>query len=267
VKITPITSSANALLKSIRGLHQRSVREKTGQFIIEGAKLLNEALQKGVSIKNILVSESFLKAGLGELHTADIAAVSVIDDTQFDYLVTTEGPCGVVAVANAPNTHSEKIFDPSSSLVVIGHAIQDPGNVGTMIRTALAANADGVVLTKGTVDPYNPKVVRSAAGALFTLPIIHSVKVEEAVSMLKERGFKIIACDQNAPKLYWDENLRDKIALIFANEGQGFSDSVLELADTTIAIPMNEQSESLNVAISAGIILFGAMQQRMTAKA
>lgn len=266
MKITPITSSANALLKSIRGLHQRSVREKTGQFLIEGPKLLNEAFEKRVPIKNVLVSESFLKAGLGDLHTADISSVSVIDDRQFAELVTTEHPCGIVAVAQAPNTHADKIFDSSSSLVVIAYAIQDPGNLGTMIRTALAANASGIVLTKGTVDPYNPKVVRSAAGALFTLPMLHNVKIEEAVEMLKERGFTIIACDQRAPKVYWETDLKAKIALIFANEGQGFSQQVLDLADTTIAIPMNEQSESLNVAISAGIILFGAMQQRVTAK-
>jgi TrmH family RNA methyltransferase len=265
MKITPIVSPTNVVLKTVRGLHQRSVREKTGQFLIEGQKLLVEALEKGVQLKHVLVSETFLKAGLGDLHSANISGVSVVDDRQFEYLVTTEGPCGVVAVANTPNSQSERIFDPSSSLVVIANAIQDPGNVGTMIRTALAANASGIILTKGTVDPYNPKVVRSAAGALFSLPILHNVKIEEAVQMLKERGFTIIACDQNAPRNYWEEDLQKRVALIFANEGQGFSEEVLELADHTVAIPMNEQTESLNVAISAGIILFGAVQQRATA--
>jgi RNA methyltransferase, TrmH family len=265
MKITPIASPSNVILKTVRGLHQRSVREKTGQFLIEGPKVLLEALAKGVQLKQIVVSESFLKAGLGELHNANIPAVSVVDDRNFEYLVTTEGPCGIVAVANMPNTHPDKLFEPSSSLVVIANAIQDPGNIGTMIRTALAASASGMILTKGTVDPYNPKVVRSAAGALFSLPILHNVRIEECVPMLKDRGFKVIACDQNAPRLYWEVNLQERIALIFANEGQGFSDPVLELADTTVAIPMNQQSESLNVAISAGIILFGALQQRMTA--
>jgi TrmH family RNA methyltransferase len=265
LKITPITSPANPLLKKIRGLHQRSGREKSGLFLIEGAKLVNEALKKGLAVKEVVVSESFLKAGLGASHTSDISALFVVDDKQFQSLVTTEGPCGILAVAQTPVHDLEKVFGHKSPLVVIAHGIQDPGNLGTMIRTALAARATGMILTKGTVDPHNPKVVRSAAGALFSLPLVCNLDVEQVISSVKAHGLSMVACEPAAAVPFWQVDLTVPLALLFGNEGQGFPGSILKMADKTVCIPMHEETESLNVAISAAIVLFGAVQQRLSA--
>ncbi|SRR5579875_646137 len=264
MKISPITSETNQLLKRIRGLRQRSMREKTGLFLAEGAKLVAEAVSKGVRVKDVLVSQSFLKEGLGDSHAANIAAVSVVEDRLFAEVTTTEGPCGIVAVAEMPRWSPEQLFSGRAPLVVIADAIQDPGNLGTMIRTALAASASGLILTKGCVDPFNPKVVRSAAGSLFTLPHVGDLAIDHAIDLVKQHGLRVIACDPAAARMHWDVDLTTPVALAFGNEGQGFSPRVLARADESVAIPMGAASESLNVAVAAGIILFSAVQQRLT---
>lgn len=263
MKIVPITSPANPLLKKVRGLHRRADREKSGLFLVEGAKLVAESYEKGIVVRDVLVSQSFLKEGMGETHAANITAISVVDDKTFHELVTTEGPCGIVAIAEMPRWDLEGIFSGGSSLVIIAEAIQDPGNLGTMIRTALAGRASGMILTKGCVDPFNPKVVRSAAGAIFMLPIVMDLPIDQAIRTVKEHNLKVIACDPSAEKNYWEADMSGPIALAFGNEGQGFSSAVISQADQAVVIPMSENSESLNVAVSASIVLFGAVQQRL----
>jgi TrmH family RNA methyltransferase len=265
MKITPITSESNALLKKIRGLQLRHNREKLGLFLVEGSKLVSEAIAKGVDVREILVSKSFLASGLAELNSGELSGVSVVDDKVFKEVVTTEASCGIVAVAATPRFALEQLFERSTPLVLIAEAIQDPGNLGTIIRTALAARATGMMLTKGTVDPFNPKVVRGAAGALFVLPIVTELSAGEAFACCKERGLNIVATQPTASKLYWQVDFTRPTALVFSNEGQGASSPVLAQADETVAIPMSEESESLNVSISAGIILFSAVQQRLAA--
>ena len=263
MNITPITSPTNPLLKRIRGLHVRSLREKSQLFLLEGAKLLNEALARGIRIKEIVVSRSFLKEGLGECHTSNISSLFLVEDAIFAQLTTTDIPLGIVAVAEMPTYSFSQLVSSPKPLVVIADAIQDPGNLGTIIRTALAASVNGVILTKGTVDPYNPKVVRSASGALFSLPVIQGLATSDAIMMLKEHGLTILACDPKGTKPFWDFDLTKPIALLFGNEGQGFTHSTFALADDIIVIPMNPECQSLNVAVSAGIILFGAAQKRL----
>lgn len=264
MKINPITSAANPILKKVRALHQRAGREKSGAFLIEGAKRINEALEKGVKLSEVVVCESYLKEGLGDSHAADLSVIYVVDDKQFKTLVTTDSPCRILAVAPTREFALDSLLT-SQSLVVIADAIQDPGNLGTMMRTALAADATGIVFTKGTVDPYNPKVVRSAAGALFSLPFVTNVTADQAFTFMKGRGVKVITCEPTAKKAHWEADLTGPVALAFGNEGQGFSQAILDLADDSVSIPMNPESESLNVAVSAGIILFSAVQQRRVA--
>lgn len=263
MKVNSITSEANALLKRMRSLHQRAAREKSGLFLIEGPKALDEAQQKGVDIRDVVVSESFWKNGPGALGNVDVAEVAVVEDRLFKTLVTTTSPCGVAAIAALPRRDAVSMFKPANPLIVVGAALQDPGNLGTLIRTALAASASGIILTKGTVDPYGPKVVRSAAGALFAMPILWGVTMSDAISLLKEHDVRILACDMHGEKQYFEADLTGRCAIVVANEGQGFEEETLESCDEIISIPMNEASESLNVAIAAGVVLFAAVEQRL----
>jgi TrmH family RNA methyltransferase len=260
--IKPITSASNPLLKRIRALHQRSAREKSGLFLIEGAKLVNEAHARNVPVRDILVSQSFLKEGLGACHAANISQVAVVEDKLFRELSTTEHPEGIIAVAEIPRHRLSEVVRGKAPLVVVAVSIQDPGNLGTIIRTALAAGASGVVLTKGTVDPYNPKVVRAAAGSLYAMPIVGDLPVDDAIRTLKASGVSVYALDPHADRPYWQTEMSGPVALALGSEGQGLPDAVLLQADCRVRVPMNSACESLNVSVSAGIVLYWAVQQR-----
>ncbi len=264
MKINPITSADNQLLKKIRALSQRSGRERSGLFLLEGAKLVNEAFAKALRVRDVLVSQSFLKAGLGACQSANITAVSVVEDRLFKEVSGTECPEGILAVGEIPRHTLSDLTAGKTPLVLLAVGIQDPGNLGTMIRTAQAAGASCVVLTKGCVDPYNPKVVRAAAGALFTLPVVADLSPEDAIKSLQAKGIRIVACDPAAEAPYWGMDMTGPLAIAVGNEGQGFSEAVLALADSTILVPMQNTCESINAAVTAGIVLFAARQQRST---
>jgi len=267
MKITPITSTANPLLKSIRGLRRRAAREKSGLFLIEGSKLIAEAMRLRVTVKEIVVSQTFLQSGLGAAHDADIKALAVVDDREFAELSTMDTPEGIIAVAEMPHSRSERVFAGESPLVVIADAIQDPGNLGTIMRTALAASVSGMIFARGTVDPFNPKVVRAASGALFSLPFIQDMPVADAITVCRANGLKVVVADSAGGEPFWSTDLSGPTALLFGNEGQGVDASVLAFADARVTIPMSAGCESLNVSVSAGIIMFGAVQQRQSARA
>lgn len=265
MKITPIISDSNPLLKKLRGLQNRSQREKTGLFLIEGTKLVAEAFAKDITIEAVIVSKSYLEEGLPQLPSVNLSTVSMVEDKLFGKLTTTEGPCGIIAIGRIPHSRVDDLFSVQAPLIVIAEAIQDPGNLGTMIRTALAAGASGMILTKGTVDRFNPKVVRAAAGALFALPIVSEIAAADALAIAKAHDLTVIACEPTANRPYWQADMTGPTALIFGNEGQGFSEPILKQATDWVSIPMSDHSESLNVAISAAVILFGAAEQRLKA--
>lgn len=224
---------------------------------------MEEAQQKGVHIRDVVVSESFWKEGPAAIGSLDIKEVAVVEDRLFKGLVTTTSPCGVAAIAALPRTDPGRMFERTDPLIVVGMALQDPGNLGTLIRTALAANASGIILTKGTVDPYSPKVVRSAAGALFALPVRYDITIDDAIKLLKEHQVRLLACDMHGEKQYFEADLTGRCGIIVANEGQGFLPETLAACDEIISIPMNQESESLNVSIAAAVVLFAAVEQRL----
>jgi TrmH family RNA methyltransferase len=269
MQITAITSDANPLLKKIRGLHQRSIRDKQGLFILEGPKLLGEAFAKGIDIKDVVVSKTYLNAGLPASLQSDMHAITVVDDKIFKDLVTTETPSGIIAIAAKQNYNLDDLLAgprlAAQPLVVVGEAIQDPGNLGTIMRAALAFGATGLILTKGSVDPFNPKVVRGAMGALFSLPFVFDIEAPLAISFLKQRGLNVMAFTPLAKEPFWQSDLTRPTALVLGNEGQGLTQSTIESADSVVSIPMSDESESLNVAMCAAVVLFDCSRQRMSA--
>ncbi|HEY9711885.1 MAG TPA: RNA methyltransferase, partial [Chroococcales cyanobacterium] len=218
MKVNAIKSASNTLLKRVRALHHRSHRDKLGQFILEGPKLVEEAFDKELDVKEVILSHSYWQDGIDrrlEERLTDINDVYVVEDKLFADLVTTATPCGVLALASKPRYKLSDCLKGDNTLLVIGEALQDPGNLGTIVRNCLAFGATGLVLTRGTVDPYNTKVVRSAMGALFGIPIVTDWEIGELLGELKEKQVKTVVLDAGAPRAIWQISMMGPVAFIF----------------------------------------------------
>jgi RNA methyltransferase, TrmH family len=250
---------SNALAKTISSLHTQHMRDKSGLFLIEGKKCLQEAVKHKIEIQQIVCSNFFAENNLPENLPGEFF---LAEEKTFEQLATTDSSCGILAIAKTPKNTMEALFKTSTPMLVVADAIQDPGNIGTIIRTASAASAAGVILSKGSANPYNPKVVRSAMGTLFALPVVYDVSNQEIINALQQHKVRIIVSDANAKTIYSKADYSGSIALVFGSEGHGISDIFLKEAHETINIPMNNRVESLNVSVSAGIILYAASQER-----
>jgi TrmH family RNA methyltransferase len=183
-------------------------------------------------------------------------------DRLFAELSTTTTPTGIVAIARIKEGTLDDCLKKANPVLVICDAIQDPGNLGTMMRTALAFGAGGMILTKGCVDCFNPKVVRGGMGASFALPIVRDVDMTSICAELHERGLTTVLLEPTAEKSIFDLDMSQPLAFIFGNEGHGFSQVTLEAAKEKVQIPMQNNTESLNVSISAAIIMFEWSRRR-----
>lgn len=260
MEINSVSSASNSLLKRVRQLQSRSGREKAGAFLIEGEKLFDEAVKHAVDIEAVIVRESFLASDY--LASKQLERVTVVDDKLFLDLATTETPQGLVAIARFKPWTADALFQGAAPLVVIADRVQDPGNLGTMIRTGLALGATGILLTKGSVDAFNPKVVRSAAGALFALPFLENIVIEDAISQCRNRGLTILAFSADGQRRLSEIELKKPTALLLGNEANGLDENVERSADLVVSIPMAQASESLNVSIANAIVLYEASRQR-----
>jgi len=267
MKAIPVNSSHNNALKRVRALHQRGHREKEHQFIIEGIKLLREAVAKGIRILDVVTSEAFwqnesMNTDLAFLEDSRISTVHVADDKLFKELITTQTSCGIVAVGEQPEWTLQDCIGGSNPFVLVGEAIQDPGNAGTLVRAALAFGCTGLIFSKGSVDAFNPKVVRSAMGALFELPVITGLELTEVMKQIKEKSIRTIALEPTASTPLDVADLSGPIAILLGNEGNGLTESGLALADELVTIPISQATESLNVAMCGAIVLYQCALQR-----
>lgn len=240
-----ITSVKNEKIKGLKKLHQRKYRKQTNTFLIEGMHLMEEALASDWTVKEIIVSE---KTVIPE--TANQLSVIEVTEQVFKELSFTASPQGMMAVVEMKREEAV-----NGELVVLLDALQDPGNVGTIIRTADAAGADGIILGSGCVDLYNDKVIRATQGSIFHLPILHA-DLEEEVPRLKEADYSVWVTALEKAENYKNLSVSQKTALIFGNEGSGVKDSLLQKADERVTIPILGKAESLNVSIAAGVLLY-----------
>lgn len=254
MKIREIQSASNPLIKQIRSLHERAGRKKSGLFLLEGEKVVDEANRKGLAIRDIVVCRSYLAQGTAVL-PFDVKEICVVDDALFRSLATTTTPQGIVATADLPAVNLEDCFAGEKPFLVVADAVQDPGNLGTVVRAAVAFDATAILLTKGSVDAFSPKVVRSAMGALFALPIATDIDADVLYSRLKTAGIEVLALDARAENDIWRVDAEDRIAVVLGNESNGLSQAARTAADKMVRIPISERSESLNVAVAAGIAL------------
>ncbi|MEI7475061.1 MAG: RNA methyltransferase [bacterium] len=257
-----ISSLKNPLIKLASSLEKKSVREETGLFLIEGEKGVSEAIKDNIQIKNIFVdrdkSELFVNFPENITYKVPEEILKKISTTQ------TAPP--VIAVAKIFNHCIEDMLKVDNPLIIVLEGIKDAGNFGTIIRTAAASGVAGIIVTENSVDMFNPKTVRSAVANLWKIPIVY----EKNINYLKPKLNKINKFNFLATKVsnndkntvYYDINYKQPTVIMFGSEAEGLSDSLAEIADNFIHIPMEENVESLNLSVSAGVILYESVRQR-----
>lgn len=263
-----ISSKDNKIIKDAASLSEKKKRDEKGLFIIEGPNLLREALDENMGIQSVFVLTGGETPEILELvqeAELDGCQVYAVSREAFMRISQTDTPQGVIAVCAKKRFSDEDFFGAKGSNILVLDRIQDPGNMGTLLRTADAAGFSGVMLIKGSADPFAPKVVRAAAGSLFRMPLKTGLTPEDAAKQLEAHGKKAAAAAMDAPRAYYDEDLAEDFALIVGNEGNGVSDQLMALA-RHISIPMAGRTESLNAALAGGIIMFEALRQKSLKK-
>ncbi|HZA26048.1 MAG TPA: TrmH family RNA methyltransferase [Actinomycetota bacterium] len=257
-----ISSTSNRQVASAARLKKRALREKEKRFLAEGAQATAEALDAG-AVEQLFHAPSPTEAAHPLVARAEEAGVPVIPVTEqvMTHLTSTVTPQGILAVARFVDVSLAEV-PQTLELVPILYAVRDPGNAGTVLRSADAAGADAVVFTDTSVDVYNPKTVRASAGSLFHLPVVRDVPAREAVAVLRQRGLQVLAAAPEGTETVYETDLTRPTAVLFGNEAWGLPAEARALADGAVRIPIRGKSESLNLAAAAALFLFEAVRQR-----
>lgn len=263
--IKQIKSPANDNFRFFERLYKRKYRERTGCYVIEGFNLIEEAEKNGAVLRTIFVREDFEhddKIFILEKQGYEIYSVS---KDLFDKTVDTETPQGIAAVCEKPRLSISEFFSNTENIVVLDR-LQDPGNIGTIIRTADAAGFSGAIVMKGTADIFSPKTVRAAAGSLYRVGLLFLDDPAEAIRLLAENSRKSICTSPHGGELYFNADLAKNTALIIGNEASGACAEFLNSSDIKITLPMEGSIESLNAAVSASIVMYESVRQRCAEK-
>ena len=257
-----LTSLQNPLVKQIRKLHSAKYRRQQGVFLIEGTHLLEEACAVGYPLETLCCTPEWQSTHLPLWQQACEKAkrAEIVSQEVLQAIATTVQPDGVVATAQR-NTQLQRVV-PLTGIGLALETVQDPGNLGTMIRTAAAAGASGLWLSEDSVDLDNPKVLRASAGQWFRLPMAISTDLKVTVNQCQQAGVQVVATLPSAKLTYWDVDWRQSSLILLGNEGAGLSAQLAALADLQVRIPLSAQVESLNVAIAAALMLYEAKRQR-----
>ena len=253
-----ITSKDNEIVKHIRKLKDKKYRDELGEFIIEGNKIIEEAVEEKAKIKMLVVCEDCIKSEpirKEVLYKIAKEKIVYVSEKIFKTLTDVSSPQGILAIVQKLESNE---IDFSKNLFLILDNIQDPGNMGTILRTADSIALTQIIVPKGNADCYNPKVVRSTMGAIFRVNVIEVSDLMKTIKEFKKHKIQILATDLSTKNTIYDVNY-NKSAIIIGNEANGVSNEVLELADEKIKIPMIGKTESLNAAVSTGIILYHAI--------
>ncbi|GIP31092.1 RNA methyltransferase [Paenibacillus sp. J2TS4] len=257
-----ITSANNSRVKQWAQLLSKKGRDEQNKYVIEGTHLVQEALHSDEPVETILYSlDRELPTELQEWHGAGSTEWIAVTEAVLSKVTDTRTPQGIAAIVSKKELGAEPLLSQPDGLVVVVDGIQDPGNLGTIIRVADAAGATGVVLGRGTVDLYNPKTVRATMGSLFHLPVVHA----ELVPFLRaagEQGIQLLNTSLDAQESCYETDFKQATWIIVGNEGAGVSDEVSRLANRNVLIPMRGRAESLNVAMATTVLLYEALRQR-----
>ena len=259
-KIDYIQSKDNKTIKHIISLQQRKYRQKFGEYTVEGIRAVTDIGKKDF-LRSILIRES-KRSELEPLVQKGftVSSVYVVQDPIFDKIEHSVNGQGMLGIAKkcVNDLHS---FIVADGLYVTLDGVQDPGNLGTIIRTAVAAGAKGIFLLKGTVDPYNEKCVRSTMSALCNIPIFEDVTLSEFYDFIKDNTIKTYVTSLENAKPYHTISYSKRTMIILGNEGNGVSREMIEMSDQAITIPMYGDIESLNVSIAAALCMYKVREQ------
>jgi RNA methyltransferase, TrmH family len=261
--IDKISSRQNPLVRRFREVRQGRERHLV---LLEGIRLVSEAVQSQLHFEAVVYTTRLQSTPLGGQLYQKLATIScrgaMVNDSIMDAISDVENSQGIAALAHIPYTSPEDLFRTSNPLIIIAHGLQDPGNLGTLIRTAEASGVDTLITTPGTVNPFSPKALRAAMGSSFRLPLVLNLPWANAVSRCHQANLTLVAADQTARERYTDYNWNQPTALIIGQEGNGLDASAQKVADRYLAIPMRAPVESLNVATATAIMLYEAVRQR-----
>jgi len=257
-----LTSLQNPLVKQMRKLHQAKERREQQLLLLEGTHLLEEACATGLTLETLCYTPAWQThyPDLWQQAQQQAQRVAIVSPEVLQAIATTVNPDGVVATVKRNFLHP-----PPASTISLGIALetlQDPGNLGTVIRTAAAAAIDGLWISSDSVDLAHPKVLRATAGQWFRLPMVVSEDLRRDLTQLKATGVQVISTLPSAPLTYWEVDLTQPSLLLLGNEGTGLSPHLQRLADIAVRIPLATGVESLNVAIVAALTLYEARRQR-----
>ena len=267
-----ITSSANSRVKQvIQWQTKAKERKKAGVFLTEGFKMYEEAPLE--SILEVYVAESAL-ASLEKMDAKEEkmavklkkTGYEVVADSLFKKMADTQTPQGILCVVKQPEYRLEEILKQDRPLLMILENLQDPGNLGTIIRTGEGAGVTGVIMTAKTVDIFNPKVIRATMGSVFRVPFLYVEDMEDTLKKLMEKGIRTYAAHLAGREYYDSFSFTGGTAFLIGNEGNGLEKKTADLADSYLKIPMEGKVESLNAAIAASLLMYEAQRQRRNGK-
>lgn len=265
-RLRAISSRQNATVKQLRRAFSQGELTADGLCAIEGVRLIEEAIRSGLRVQAIVFSDSGRSRSERLLpQISGRAEALLVPDEVFRSAVSTEAPQGVAALVKARTFRMDDLFrgpeNIISPLIAVAAGVQDPGNLGTIARSAEAFGASGLLLTEGTVAPFNAKAVRSSAGSLFRLPILRTESAA-AVSLLRERGVRLVGATSHKGTPLDECDLTGALAIFVGNEGAGLSRELSAHMDTWTTVPQSARVESLNAGVAASILLYEAARQR-----
>lgn len=255
-----ISSTSNNQIKNIAKLLKSSkARREQGVFLVEGKKMFLEAKKLGL-VERVYVSEELFEEWKSEEHLQGVS-YEVVASKVFKEITDTMTPQGVIATVRMHSTSVDDMLKSDNVRLVFLENLRDPGNLGTIVRTAEGAGMTGIVLSRESVDIYNPKVVRSTMGAIFRMPFVYVNDIREAMKEAQQAGTMFYATHLKGTKYYDEIEYPEKTAIIIGNEANGITDETAEQADVYVKIPMCGQVESLNAAVAASVMMYEILRQ------
>ncbi len=258
-----ITSKENDFIKHIKKLKDKKYRDINKEFIIEGIRLVAEAIQENAKIKQIVLCDDCERSDLIPKELMyDIAKLECVYVTEnlFKYLSDVQNPQGILAVIEKDNEETQ--IDYTQDIIVALDDVQDPGNLGTILRTVDSIGITQILVSKGTADCYNSKVVRSTMGAIFRIKVIECKDLLKTMKEIKKHKFKVMVSSLQTENSIYDVDYNKKV-IVIGNEANGVSEELQKLADEKVKIPMLGKTESLNASVATGIILYEYVRQKL----
>lgn len=258
-----ISSKDNEFIKHVKKLKDKKYRDMNQEFVIEGIKLIREAIEENADIKQIIICDNCLNSDVIPKELMyEIAKYECVYVTEkiFSTITDVNTPQGILAIIGRNSTENE--IDYNQDMIVALDDIQDPGNLGTILRTVDSVGLNQILVSKGTADCYNPKVVRSTMGAIFRIKIIECDNLTTTLQEARKHQYKVIVTSLQTENSVYDIKYNKKVVVI-GNEANGVSDEIQNLADEKIKIPMLGKTESLNASVATGIVLYEYVRQKI----